>query len=61
MKTQIKETLEVVRRRLIEDKDLKKRTPLEVDDIILYFVLNRMYFMFEGIIYKQIHGAASYR
>jgi hypothetical protein len=58
--TPIEETLKIIRTRLELDKDLKNRTLLEVDDImvLMNFVLTTTYFSFRGIIYKQKFGAA---
>ncbi|XP_072041252.1 uncharacterized protein [Amphiura filiformis] len=58
--TPIKEALGIIKQRLIEDKDLKKLTKLEVDDIIelLEFILTTTYFEFRGTIYRQRFGAA---
>ena len=54
-KTPIKETCEIIRKRLENDKTLKKRTNVNVDDImeLLIFVLETTYFRFEGEIYQQ--------
>ena len=59
-KTQIKEACEIIRKRLENDKTLKKRTNLNVDDImeLLKFVLETTYFRFEGEIYQQKFGVA---
>ena len=58
--TPIDQSLDVIRTRLKNDKDLNKRTLLSVDDIIelLRFVLTTTYFLFRGNIYKQRFGAA---
>ncbi len=58
--TPIQETLDIVKERLQNDKTLKERTLLDVDDIIelLKFVLNTTYFSFRGQIYQQKFGAA---
>ena len=58
--TPIKESLDVIKNRLQNDKDLKQRTLLLVDDVIelLRFVLTTTYFLFRGKIYKQRFGAA---
>ncbi|XP_072017194.1 uncharacterized protein [Amphiura filiformis] len=58
--TPIKEALDVIKKRLVEDKDLKLRTKLEVDDIIelLEFILTTTYFEFRGDIFRQRFGAA---
>ena len=57
--TPIKESLDIIKKRLMEDKDLKKRTNLSVDSIIelLKFILTTTYFEFRGIIYRCF-GAA---
>ena len=57
--TPIKESLDIIKKRLIEDKDLKKRTKLGVDNIIelLEFILTTTYFEFRGTIYRQRFGA----
>ncbi|KAI0232255.1 hypothetical protein LSAT2_017403, partial [Lamellibrachia satsuma] len=59
-KTPIKEACEIIRKRLENDKTLKKRTNLNVDDImeLLKFVLETTYFRFEGEIYQQKFGVA---
>ena len=59
-KTPIKEACEIIRKRLENDKTLKKRTYLNVDDImeLLKFVLETTYFRFEGEIYQQKFGVA---
>ncbi|XP_072030152.1 uncharacterized protein, partial [Amphiura filiformis] len=58
--TPIKEALDVIKKRLVEDKYLKLRTKLEVDDIIelLEFILTTTYFEFRGDIFRQRFGAA---
>ena len=60
MKTPIKEACEIIRKRLENDKKLKKRTNLNVDDImeLLKFVLETTYFRWEGNIYQQKFGVA---
>ena len=52
-KTPIKEACEIIRKRLENDKKLKKRTNLNVDDImeLLKFVLESTYVRFGGEIY----------
>ena len=59
-KTPIKEACEIIRKRLENDKTLKKRINLNVDDImeLLKFVLETTYFRFEGEIYQQKFGVA---
>ena len=54
-KTMIKEACEIITKGLENDKTLKKRTNLNVDDImeLLKFVLETTYFRFEGEIYQQ--------
>ena len=58
--TPIKESLEIIKKRLMDDKDLKKRTKLDANDIIelLEFILTTTYFEFRGAIYRQRFGAA---
>ena len=57
-KTPIQETLTIITERL--DKDLKKRTNLEVDDIIdlTVFISTTTYFSFRGQLFKQKFGTA---
>ena len=59
-KTPVDPTLDIVRRRLEHDKTLRRRTKLKVEDImkILSFVTKSTYFMFQGVIYKQVEGFA---
>ena len=59
-KTPIKEACEIIRKSLENDKTQKKRTYLNVDDImeLLKFVLETTYFRFEGQIYQQKFGVA---
>ncbi|CAH1277267.1 Hypp9532 [Branchiostoma lanceolatum] len=54
------ETLEIIRRRLEKDRDLKNRTNLEVKDILelLTFIVTTTYFMFRDNIYQQKFGTA---
>ena len=54
-KTPIKEAFEIIRKRVENDKAQKKRTNLNIDDImeLLKFVLEMTYFRFEGEIYQQ--------
>ncbi len=56
----IDESLNVIKARLEQDKNLKERTLLSVDDILelLRFTLTTTYFLFRGKIYKQRFGAA---
>ena len=58
--TPIDQTIEIIRKRLLEDKDLKNRTYLEADDImeLLELILTTTYFLFRGTIYRQKFGAA---
>ena len=60
MKTPIKEACDIIRKRLENDKTLKKRINLNVDNImeLLKFVLEMTYFRFEGEIYQQKFGVA---
>ena len=50
----------VIIRRLEEDENLNKRTPLSPNDIItlLEKCLNYTYFLHKGQYYRQVHGAA---
>ncbi len=59
-KTPIEDALEITRDRLKNDKTLKDRTKLDVEDIIdlLRFVLTTTYFLFDGVLYRQKFGAA---
>ena len=56
----ISEALEIIRNQLENDKRLKDRTDLEIDDImeLLEFVLTTTYFTFRGVIYQQRFGTA---
>ncbi|CAH1271346.1 Hypp4630 [Branchiostoma lanceolatum] len=58
--TPIPEALDIIRRRLQEDRDLKNRTNLQVDDILelLSFIVTTTYFSFRGNIYQQKFGTA---
>ena len=58
--TPIKESLEIIKKRLMDDKDLKNRTKLDANDIteMLEFILTKTYFEFRGAIYRQRFGAA---
>ena len=57
-KTPLQETLTIIRERL--DQDLKKRTNLEVDDImdLTEFIAITTYFSFRGQLFKQTFGTA---
>ena len=58
-KTPIQETLTIIRERLDKDQDLKKRTNLEVDDIMdLTEFIATTYFSFRGQLFKQKFGTA---
>ena len=52
--TPIKQSLDIIKKRLMDDKDLKKRTNLSVEDIVelLEFILTTTYFKFRGGIYR---------
>ncbi|XP_072022566.1 uncharacterized protein [Amphiura filiformis] len=58
--TPITKTLSIIKNRLSDDKTLKNRTNLSIDDImeLLEFVLTTTYFSFRGNIFKQKFGAA---
>ena len=58
--TPIDKALSVIRDRLENDKTLKKRTKLSVQDImgLTEFILTTTYFTFRGDIYKQKFGTA---
>ena len=58
-KTPITKAYKIISKR--HDKTLKKRTNLNVDDImeLLKFVLETTYFRFEGEIYQQMFGVAT--
>ncbi|XP_072051850.1 uncharacterized protein [Amphiura filiformis] len=58
--TPIDEALNIIKCKLEEDKALKNRTLLIVDDIIelLKFVLTTTYFVFRGTMYRQKFGSA---
>ncbi len=58
--TPIDVALSIIRERLTCDPTLRKRTKLEVDDImeLLSFVLTTTYFQFRGKIYRQKFGVA---
>ena len=59
-KTPIQETLTIIRECLEKDQDLKKRTNLEVDDImdLTEFIATTTYFSFIGQLFKQKFGTA---
>ena len=56
----VPEMIAVIKRKLEEDTGLKKRTNLDVDDIIelLDLILNTTYFTFQDVFYKQVTGSA---
>jgi len=58
--TPIHKALDVIRKKLEEDRLLKQRTLLAVDDImqLLEFVLTTTYFKFDGQLYQQKFGTA---
>ena len=58
--TPIDQTLNIIRERLKNDRDLKNRTNLTVEDImqLLEFIVTTTYFMFRGTIYQQKFGTA---
>ena len=60
MNTPIHKALNVIRKKLEEDRLLKKRTLLAVDDImqLLEFVLTTTYFKFDGQLYQQKFATA---
>ncbi len=49
-----------IRTKLINDNTLSDRTQLDIDDILrlLEFVLSSSYFIYNDVVYKQIHGCA---
>ena len=51
---------EYIKKELEQDATLSSRTNLDIDDIIalLQFTLSNNYFVFNDIIYKQVHGCA---
>ena len=55
-----KEATEAIRERLVQDANLKDRTKMNINQIIelLSFCLDTTYFIFNGVYYKQAHGAA---
>ncbi len=56
----VKRALSVARKRLENDKTLKERTDMTVDQImdLLEFCLSNTYFVFHGVYYRQKFGAA---
>ena len=50
----------IIHKRLLEDTTLTERTNVSVNNIIelLTWVLSTTYFVYQGVYYKQIHGAA---
>ncbi|XP_072048492.1 uncharacterized protein [Amphiura filiformis] len=58
--TPISEALEIIKRRLTEDRTLGDRTNLTVEDImeLLEFTLTTTYFSFRGQVYQQKFGTA---
>jgi hypothetical protein len=56
----VPKAIEVIRAPLEQDATLYERSVLSVDQlmVLLEFVLNTTYFMFQGAFYKQTHGAA---
>ena len=56
----VDEAIRVIRQALDRDKELTKRTPLNVDQIceLLQFCLNTTYFTYQHVFYQQTHGAA---
>ena len=59
-KTPIQETLTIIRERPEKDQDLKKRTNLEVDDLLdlTECIATTTYFSFRGQLFKQKFGTA---
>ena len=59
-KIPIQETLTIIREGLEKDQDLKKRSNLEVDDImdLTEFIATTTYFSFRGLLFKQKFGTA---
>ena len=51
---------EYIKKKLEQDATLSSRTNLDIDDIttLLQFTLSNNYFVFNDIIYKQVHGCA---
>ena len=56
----IQPAIQVIKKLLEEDQDLKQRTSMSVDNIVslLEFCLRNTYFTFKGRIYEQQEGAA---
>ena len=54
----VDKALTVVQRRLEEDTTLKDKTPLSPENIILGLCLKCTYFVHDGVVYLQTHGAA---
>ena len=54
MNVPIQVAMDVIRKRLLKDKTLKKHTDLSTDDImsLLEFVMPTTYFQFEGVLYQ---------
>ena len=50
----------IIHQRLLDDNTLSERTNVSVDNIteLLTWVLSTTYFVYQGVYYKQIHGAA---
>jgi hypothetical protein len=59
-KTPIPQALDIIRHRLGQDRTLKQRTKLTVDDImqLLTFIAHTTYFKFQGQVYQQKFGTA---
>ena len=55
----IEKALEVIRKKLEEDKTLSDRTNLNANDMmsLLEFIMSTMCFQFDGQYYHQVHGA----
>ena len=60
MNTPVSEALEIIRNQLENDKGLKDRTNLDIDDImeLLEFVVTTTYFTFRGVTYQQRFSTA---
>ena len=58
--TPINETLDVIKKRLEDDTNLKLRTNLDVDDLmeLLKFIVTTTYFSVRGTINQQKFGTA---
>ena len=56
----INPAIDIIKKLLEEDQDLKKRTSMTIDHIIslLEFCLKNTYFSFQGRYYEQTEGAA---